>query len=100
MAHMHITVIPVGTGTPSVGDYIADIELFLQERKIKHTLHDMGTVIVGTTEELFRLAAEIHRLPFNKGAQRVVTNITLDERSDKDRGLGDKKESVTQRLKE
>lgn len=98
MAHMQITVIPVGTGTTSVGDYVADIERYLMNKGIEHTLHDMGTILSGPADELLRLAEEIHSLPFSKGAQRVVTSITLDDRRDVNRGLGDKKKAVTKRL--
>ena len=46
------------------------------------------------------LAEELHSLPFKAGAQRVVTSITLDDRRDIERGLGDKQLSVNKRLKE
>lgn len=97
---MQITVVPIGTQKPSVGEYIADIEQFLQARGVEHSLHDMGTIISGTTGELLELVAEIHRLPFTKGAERVITNIILDERLDMDRKLGEKQQSVIQRLQE
>lgn len=99
MALMQITVIPLGTGSPSVGNYIADIELFLREKGVEHSLNDMGTVVAGATEELLQIAAEIHRLPFTKGAQRVMTQITLDERSDLNRKIGDKVQSIEQRFR-
>ncbi len=98
MALMQITIIPLGTATTGVGDYVADVERFLRDREVAHTLNDMGTVIHGAPAELLRLANEIHNLPFQRGAQRVVTNITLDDRRDKDRGLGEKQEAVLQRL--
>ena len=100
MALMQISVIPVGTGNPSVGDYVAEIEIFLKKKGVEHSLNDMGTVITGTTEELLQLSIELHRLPFSMGAQRVVTNITLDERLDKERKIGEKQASVFRRLKE
>lgn len=100
MALMQITVIPLGTGSTSVGDYIVDIERFLTEKGVEHSLHDMGTVIAGSTAELLQLAEEMHRLPFARGAERVVTNIMLDDRHDIKRGLGDKQQSVRQRLQD
>ena len=95
---MEITVIPLGTGSPSVGDYIADIKKYLHDNKVEHSMHDMGTVIAGPTEELLKLAREIHLIPFTKGAERVITNISLDERLDLDRKLGEKLQSVNRRL--
>ncbi|HHO48416.1 MAG TPA: MTH1187 family thiamine-binding protein [Desulfobacteraceae bacterium] len=94
MALMQITVIPIGTAKPGVGEYIADIEQFLRQAGVDHSLHDMGTVIHGRCEELFILARQIHQLPFSRGARRVVTQITIDERLDKDPGIGEKVLSV------
>lgn len=100
MPLLQITVIPLGTGTPGVSKYIADIERFLQTEGYEHSLHDMGTIIAGPTSELFRLAEKIHRLPFTKGAKRVITHITIDERTDKERTIGEKSESVLRQLPE
>lgn len=100
MPLMQITVVPLGTGSPSVGDYVADIEHFLQKKGVEHSLHDMGTIIAGSTSELLLLAEELHCLPFTRGATRVVTTITLDERSDKEPGLGGKQQSVHQKIQE
>lgn len=100
MALMQITVIPMGTGETGVSAYIAEIERFLQVKGVEHSLHDMGTIVAGTTSELFALAHEIHRLPFTKGAKRVITHVTIDERTDADRTLGEKKQSVLRRLQD
>ena len=63
-------------------------------------LNDMGTVIYGNTGELLQLAAEIHEHPFSRGAQRVVTQIVLDDRRDKKRGIGAKRQAVLKILEE
>lgn len=97
---MNITVIPLGTASPSVGDYIADIEDLLNQRKINHALGDMGTVIQGTVDQLLTLAAELHEIPFNRGIRRVVTQITIDDRRDLERAIGDKRQAVYNRISE
>lgn len=94
MALMQISVVPLGTGTPGVGKYVADIALFLKKSGVNHQMHDMGTVIHGSADQLFRLAQQMHRLPFAQGAKRVVTTLTIDERVDTDPGIGEKKNSV------
>jgi len=99
MALMQITIIPMGTSTPSVGDHVAGVQNLLKDRQIKYQLCDMGTLIYGTATELLSLAAEIHEYPFGQGVERVVTNIVLDDRRDKDVGIGEKKAAVLQRLK-
>lgn len=99
MALMQITIIPLGTGSPGVGEYVADIESFLQESGAEYSLHDMGTIIRGSADELLRLALQIHQLPFARGVQRVVTHISIDERVDKDPRIGDKAHSVGKHLR-
>jgi uncharacterized protein (TIGR00106 family) len=98
MALMQITIIPLGTKTPSVGEYVADVQELLAIRGVEFVLNDMGTVIHGEPSELLSLAAEIHEQPFTKGAQRVVTQIVLDDRRDRERGLGDKRAAVLEIL--
>jgi len=94
MALMQITIIPMGTATPSVGNYVADIQELLASSDIEYELNDMGTLLHGNARELLQLAADIHEHPFSKGAQRIVTHIVLDDRRDLERGIGDKKQAV------
>ena len=100
MALMQITIIPLGTATPSVGNHVVGVLELLEEKQVEYQLCDMGTVIQGTPVELLQLAAEIHEYPFSQGVERVVTNIVLDDRRDITRNIGEKKEAVLQRLKE
>ena len=67
MALMQFTVIPVGTGTPSVGEYVALIQKALEREGVSYTLNDMGTVVEGEAAELFALAAKMHNLLFQRG---------------------------------
>ena len=98
MAIMQLTIIPLGAETASVGHYVADIEQTLRREGVRHELTDMGTIIEGEPQELFALAARLHALPFAQGVQRVVTQLVLDERRDKDVKLGDKTAAVQARL--
>jgi len=100
MAIMHLTVIPLGTGSPSVGDYVAEIQKILSKSGFPFELTDMGTIIEGKTEDLLQLAAELAQVPFASGINRVVTQISLDDRRDKKVAIGTKKASVAERLQE
>ena len=99
MALMNFTIIPLGTGSPSVGEYVADAQEALAKSGFPYKLTDMGTTIEGSSKELLALAAQLAEMPFNKGAQRVVTQISLDDRRDKKVKLGDKVASVAGRLR-
>lgn len=100
MAIVDITVIPVGTASPSVSGYVAELHKFLQqyEGSIKYELTAMSTLIEGDLKELLKIVQQLHELPFEKGAQRVCTNIRIDDRRDKELTMEQKVKSVQQKL--
>ena len=99
MALMEISVIPLGTGSTSLGEYVAKIKEWLEKEGIPHTLTDMGTIVEGDPDELFSLARRLHEIPFEAGAKRVYTALKIDDRRDKEVHLGEKVKSVARRLK-
>ena len=99
MAIMEISVVPLGLGHPSVGDYIAEVVRYLESENIPYELTDMGTLVHGVPATLLRVAQALHELPFKRGVQRVMTHISIDDRRDKEVFLGDKQKSVRARLK-
>lgn len=100
MAIIDITVIPVGTATPSVSDYVVEIHRVLQkyEGKINFQLTPMSTLIEGDLKELLEVVQEIHEVPFEKGVQRVCTNIRIDDRRDKEHSMERKLKAVQNKL--
>ena len=102
MAIVDVVVIPVGTNGPSVSKYIAEIQVelekFKQQGKIDYQLTPMNTLIEGDLEDLLEVVKTIHELPFNKGLNRVCTNIRIDDRRDKQRKMIDKLKSVQKHL--
>ncbi len=75
MAIVDITIIPIGTETTSVSDYIADIHRVLarHQEKISYQLTPMSTLIEGELPVLFEVIQDIHEVPFKQGVQRVAT---------------------------
>lgn len=100
MAIIDITVIPVGTGTPSVSDYVAEIHRVLQqyEGRVKYQLTPMSTLIEGELTLLLELVQKIHEVPFQKGLQRVCTNIRIDDRRDKENTMERKLQAVQAKI--
>jgi uncharacterized protein (TIGR00106 family) len=102
LAIVDVTVIPIGTETPSVSDYVAELQGILQKHQEKGTisfkLTPMSTLIEGELSDLFRVVQEIHEAPFSQGIQRVATNIRIDDRRDKKRKMEDKLASVESKL--
>ncbi|RDI43944.1 MTH1187 family thiamine-binding protein [Falsibacillus pallidus] len=102
MAIADVTVIPIGTETPSISEYVADLQNILkryeEEGKIRFQLTPMNTLIEGELPVLFEVIQKIHEAPFNKGLKRVATNIRIDDRRDKKRRMEDKVESVKSKM--
>jgi len=84
MAVVEVSIIPVGTGTPSVSRYVVDVLKVLKESNLKHELTAMGTIIEGDLDEVLKWVRKMHEVPFNEGAKRVVTAIEIDDRRDKE----------------
>lgn len=99
MPLMEISVVPIGTGSPSVSEYVAEIVKKLREIGAKHRLGPMGTVVEGSLEELLEIARELHAVPFRMGALRVVTTIKIDDRMDKPLSAEGKIRSVEEKLR-
>ena len=90
-----VSVVPVGTETPSVSSYVKDCLRILDKHKdLKYELTPMATVIEGPLDEILEAIKEMHEAPFSKGAMRVLTHITIDDRRDKDLTMQGKIESV------
>lgn len=101
MATADITILGLRTGPDShASEYIAEIQKRLsQQDKVAFQLHGMGTSLEGTADDIFALAAELHKIPFELGIPRVYTVLKLDEPSDKPgQTLADKVDSVKSRL--
>jgi uncharacterized protein (TIGR00106 family) len=79
-----VTVVPLGTGSPSLSHYVADVEKVLNNYpNIKRQLTPMATILEGEMDEILTAVREMHEAPFLKGAQRVSTRIGIDDRRDK-----------------
>ncbi|MDP4164488.1 MAG: MTH1187 family thiamine-binding protein [Bacillota bacterium] len=104
MAIVDVTVIPIGTETPSVSKYVAEIQRVLKSYenagKIRFQLTPMNTIIEGDLPILFEVIQAMHEVPFKEGIQRVATNIRIDDRRDVKRKMEDKVERVHSLLKE
>jgi uncharacterized protein (TIGR00106 family) len=98
MALVEISIIPLGTSTPSVSEYIALSLKFLQKAGLKYTLTPMGTVIEGNLDTVMNIVRQMHEACFKKDVQRVVTTIKIDDRRDKLATMENKVSSVQKKL--
>ncbi|PFO03723.1 hypothetical protein COJ85_13830 [Bacillus sp. AFS076308] len=104
MAIVDVTVIPIGTETPSVSKCVASVQKVLRsyeaEGKINFQLTPMNTIIEGELPVLFEVIQAMHEVPFSEGIKRVATTIRIDDRRDVKRSMDYKVERVNSLLKE
>jgi uncharacterized protein (TIGR00106 family) len=98
MAMMEISVVPIGTGTPSISAYVAGAVRVLEEAGLEYELEPMGTVVVGEVEQLLAVARIMHEQAFQMGALRVATTIKIDDRRDKPLTIAGKVRAVQEKL--
>jgi uncharacterized protein (TIGR00106 family) len=99
MAIVDVSIVPVGTPTPSVSQYVARaVQILQSEPDIKYELTAMGTIIEGDLERLLTLAGRMHQSAFEAGVMRVVTTVKIDERRDKASSMSRKIEAVKSKL--
>lgn len=99
MAICSISVVPVGTGSTSVSAYVADCQKILAEMEgVKYQLTPMATILEGELPVLLDAVRRLHRVPFERGAKRVLTTVALDERIDADVTMAGKLASVRKRI--
>ncbi|WP_028401340.1 MTH1187 family thiamine-binding protein [Ectobacillus panaciterrae] len=100
MAIVDISIIPIGTGTTSVSEYVAGIHKVLEKNaeRVKYKLTPMNTIIEGELPVLLEVIQQMHEVPFTKGAARVATTMRIDDRRDKESTMEKKLQSVQSKL--
>jgi uncharacterized protein (TIGR00106 family) len=98
MPVLEISVVPVGTEETSMSDYVAQACKILDEKQIKYQITPTATVIEGDLKELMEIAERMHLAPFNMGVERVITNITLDDRHDQPMDMEEQVQTVGEKI--
>ena len=99
MITAEISVVPIGTKTPSVSKYVARaIKALSAQDKLKYQLTAMGTILEGELDDVFEVAKKMHQCLFDEEIKRVVTTIRIDDRRDKNATADSKVASVLKKL--
>jgi len=94
-----ITIVPLGTATTSLSQYVADVEKVLSKYSdLKYELTPMSTVVEGNLDTILEAAREMHETPFLNGAMRVSTRLSIDDRRDKSASMDAKVQAVRSKL--
>jgi len=98
MAIMEVNVIPLGTRTASVSEYVTRAVKILKEAGAKYEVTPMSTIIEGELDDLFHLAKIMHLATFGADVKRVVTTLKIDDRRDQKLTMNEKIEKVKRGL--
>ena len=93
-----VYIVPLGTYSPSISDYVAACEEVLKAYpNIKYQINPMSTTLEGELEVILEIVRRMHEAPFRQGAMRVSTSIRIDDRRDVDSSLEHKVEVVREK---
>jgi len=99
MAIAEISVVPLGTKTPSVSRYVARaVKVVEQEKDIKYEITAMGTIVEGDLDRILAVVRKMHEETFGSGVTRVVTTVKIDDRRDKAQSMKGKVDSLKRKL--
>lgn len=99
MAIAEISIVPLGTKTPSVSQYVARaIKVLEKEKDIKYEITPMGTIVEGDLDRILAVVRKMHEEVFGEGVARVSTTVKIDDRRDKAQGMKDKVDSLRKKL--
>jgi uncharacterized protein (TIGR00106 family) len=101
MAIAEISVVPLGTKTPSVSQYVARaVKVLKQEKGIRYEITAMGTIIEGDLDRILAVAKKMHESTFGEGVARVLTIFKIDDRRDRAQGMNAKMDSLKKNLQD
>ncbi len=89
-----LSIAPVGKDV-SLSKYVKTALNVLEKNNIKFETNAMATVIeTEDLETLFKVVEEAHKAVMKSGAKRVITELKIDERGDKNVTMESKLKSV------
>ena len=99
MAVVEVSIVPLGTASPSVSKHVARVIRVLQETTdVKYDLTSMGTIIEGDLDTIMAVVRKMHEIAFSDEVMRVVTTIKIDDRRDKPLSMKGKLDSLGREL--
>lgn len=93
-----ICLIPIGTPTPSVSDYIVEVEKKIRASGLKNQMHSAGTAIEGPWDEVMELIGQLHERVHEMGILRVQSDIRVGTRTDVSESIESKVNSVETKI--
>ena len=89
-----LSVFPVGEGT-SLSRFVKEGIKVIQASGYTYEIGGMSTAIeVPDLDSLFSLVKKVHQAHLEAGGQRILIDLKVDDRRDKDATIGSKRDSV------
>jgi len=98
MPILEISIMPIGTEETSFSTFVTKACDIVKSHGLKYQVTPMSTIVEGPLDDLMSIAHDVHLLPLQSGANRVITNMTIDERRDKDMDMSSMVNAVTNPL--
>lgn len=92
----NFSIVPLGKEA-SLSRYIAAVLKIVEDSGIHYKIHPMGTVIEGDIDDVFLVIKMCHQKML-KYSDRVLTNITIDDRKGATNRIAGKVASVEREL--
>lgn len=79
-----LSIAPIGSNS-GVSKYVKNVIEVIKKYDVKSETNAMATVIeTNDLETLFKIVQEAHMTVVNSGAKRIITELKIDDRRDKD----------------
>jgi uncharacterized protein (TIGR00106 family) len=89
-----LSVYPVGEGT-SLSRYVKKGVKVIKDSGYTYEIGGMSTAIeVPDLDALFSLVKKVHQAHRDEGGQRIIIDLKVDDRRDKNATIGSKRDSV------
>ena len=98
MAIVELSIVPIGIQSTSLSSYVAGAIKVLEKTTLQYELTAMGTIISGDLDDILRTIRQMHESCFAAGAMRVLTQIRIDDRRDRNGSTEQKIRSVRDKL--
>ncbi|MFP4529634.1 MAG: MTH1187 family thiamine-binding protein [Candidatus Kapaibacterium sp.] len=95
MTIVDFSVFPVGAGE-SLSDAVADVYKIVKGSGLDHEIHDMGTIIEGTSEECLGVVRQSVDM-LARNYPRVYATVKLDYRTGDKKRIGTKAKEVREK---
>jgi uncharacterized protein (TIGR00106 family) len=100
MPLLEISIIPIGKDSTSFSSDVTNVVRKIKGKELKYELTPTSTVIEGEIDQLWEIAKEMHdEAIFSNDSERIVTNISIDHRTDKQMDMEHQINTVQNSLK-